>query len=873
MEEWYNIANLLRESEKSLFEGTVGKKEGIDERLHPSAVSARIMKFVQPNSIQGVWEYLLNANKGESSTSRSQDSFALLMGHHVIANYEAAIAGRDRGNNFNANTNAIITTESYLSSIVKPLITLLTKEQYKYSTTSTGTGIGSGIDVLIQSFPVAGRLALVHQLGKEKENTKATQAFSPTLCLDLADLLLRSLRKNRSSYKEEETSSLLKVLVQGSLNIQGSGSGQGQSIQQQQQVLRRLLFRGSPDVQTARNIAQSLPNEICFIFPAAHELTGVWSAPGFASSGDVRRHEALTEALLVFLMRLRESLSQSQPQEDAAAHAASSVNATAALLGKVGPNGEHSLASALSSGIGEFLDCSDLRSRDAGLKIAKAFSAMMGLGNAFDDLDIEGNENKGKEKETTKMEQSESDSDSDSDSDLEAYDLTPVPLPTGSAAYLRTCLDILQAKSEQASGGGGPQAEKQESALLHIPRLINNCAVDARDLSPDLVRALLGMTNAYNIHDYDNLRKNAILKCIVNFPIQTVPVISKAIINNEVVLGTRVWAVSMLTAAAHEISQIPVPGAPTAQSQISASEDNKNNCDSINGTLGKTRIFRPKTLMVREKRKNTKYTKNEFGSHNGSIALMFLEPLLRIIYPGKGDSTSSSSSSSSSSGNNHNLEIGGGVNGGGMSVLTEMLSSLSVPSISLPASSSFSPSIISPLLTAAVNLDSAVDELDALLLSEAILSLASLARCAHNTQIQRVLIMHSLQATVTWQSNENLTVRRAALAGGALTLDSWRLLREESWHRQSFGVGNGGALATLADLAGRTNDSSRDRDLALCDPQLGPLLAKLVEKAIYSLDTEPDDLCRALRGDIGRTALALDKEESDEEREQRVGGF
>lgn len=47
----------------------------------------------------------------------------------------------------------------------------------------------------------------------------------------------------------------------------------------------------------------------------------------------------------------------------------------------------------------------------------------------------------------------------------------------------------------------------------------------------------------------------------------------------------------------------------------------------------------------------------------------------------------------------------------------------------------------------------------------------------------------------------------------------------------------------------------------------------LLEKAIYSLDTEPDDLCRALRGDIGRTALALDKEESDEEREQRMGGF
>ncbi len=880
---WFDLQDQMAQAEQGLLTHD-RNLEHSGENITPSVVLEQIYEFLRDEtSMRSTWKRIAGM-RGISSQGAHAEAFSLLMGHHVIANFQAAVrTSLPRSTEFGRDFT--IDSEQYQKAVVSPLLSVLSAAETFSPAPSTSRSDANAASNLVASFPLQGKLALVRELaaaaaahaGADNEVAKVCTTLSPSLCLELTEMMLRTMHKFRPRNAEVAASSdsaAVPIMVISILTRQPSLL---------EDLVHLVFLRATYSTSTARMLVKAIckacnsaPNHL---LAASTYVCRVWGSPHFAARSEIRRHEYVSAALGELLEALRESQKalHGDEQEAAASATANLLGATGSVAGVTSP----SLATLLSTGVSAFLECNDSRSQNCGIGIARCFSAMMGLEDAFakvDDTDSISNSSidsgataaaGGGGPTADASVDGGSESDSDSDSDLEAYDLTPPPALQGAAVYLRACLDIILVQDAQQSntvsnnagassnGDGSNIADKQEAALRHIPRLLRGGASDGQTLTAALTRALLSLANPYNIESFNQLRSAAMLACIELYPLQSLPVLAKAICSDEVVLGTRIWAVSQIGAAAHVIANIPIPGGMlTTEKGGMVSKAQHTRVDR----LGKTSIKRPLTLAARKRDAQTRTVRR---SAFGSISLLFAGPLVSVVMA---PLSSDIHSDQQHLQEEQHLLRGSADRIAAVQSPEALLAHLAIERLENKAVDSENTTSTVGIPNSGKDPVQDLDELQGLLISEALLSLAAVTRCAHNTTQQRVLLTHTLKAAAMWLSSPQVAVRRAAFGAGVTAIAAWKLQREESSTGTRWDSNGGSALETLADLSGRRTESQRSKPfLALADQQLGPLLAKLVDGALNGLKSEADDLCRALRADLGRAALSLDENTEDDD--------
>ena len=732
----------------------------------------------------------------------------------------------------------------------------------------------------------------------------AVQSLSPPLCLQLSVLLQRLARTGGAPEHPPDAEAgrraLLRLLVQRAVappteSLQASQAQQDQAqLAAIIQVLDALVLHKPRRDLAAVEVVACLPGSVNELFHAADHVACLWAERAFIRRPNASAHEGVTAALLSLLARLEGAIRA--VLEVPAGETGDKLCSN--MLSRQAPSGTP-LILTLSNGVNSYLDCAEVGSRSCGMRVAKRFSSMMGMQSAFADLDAElgGDAERDSSAKLVQLDspaatargssaapasgnkteewggdgarggegEGEGEGGTDTDDDLAPMDLTEPPTSTTVAAtvYLRACLDML--RMDPAASGA---ADKQDAALTHVSRILATQPADGALLAGALTRAIINISNSFNLEFFDERRTAAMQALLCLYPYQAVPVVGEVVRSQDAVLGTRVWSVSQLTQAAHGLSGVPMPAmpaaAPTATAATSSAAVSTTGSSTATATAtassasanGKTVIKRPlRHAMLAREAAQQRNTKRHGGYRNPLLPMleMFIAPLLAILgteAEGRGDA------------------------GGSGSVRTSlppapagiMLDSADPPRVVGFANTSNTRSPSRKGKAVVVVDDASVGggagELDALLVAETLMTLSTVTRCAHNTPMQRRLVELVITLAGQYMSSTYLVVRRAALGAASVAIDAWALQRQEQKQTLRAGAGGigGSALATLSDLAGRTASRAQVPN-ALADGELGMQVTALVDACMEGLRSEPDSLSRALKAGLARAVLALDEDE------------
>jgi len=590
----------------------------------------------------------------------------------------------------------------------------------------------------------------------------------------------------------------------------------------------------------------------------------------------------VTAALLALLARLEGAVRAvlESPSSEAGDKLCTNV------LSKQAPSGTP-LILTLSNGVNSYLDCAEAVSRACGMRVAKKFSSMMGMQSAFAEVDAQlgGDAGGCTSSQAAQLDSPAANARSsstsagpgsalsaadaglsdDSEDDLEPLDLTEPPSTVAVAAtvYLRACLDML--RMDPAANGA---ADKQDAALTHLTRILETQPADGPLLAGTLTRTIINIGNHFNLDFFDDRRTAAMQALLRLYPYQAVPEVSELVRAQDAVLGTRVWAVSQLASAAHGLSGVPMPAVPATRAALSPSPASGTGSPTATVTATASAInTNPKTVMKRPLRhamlagqvQRQKAAARRGGQRNPIMPMldMFIVPLLAVLGTGVEERGLRVSMQMQVSpppapsgiimGSSVELPRVGAIDGG-------------VEDISSIRNNRNRNKVNAVLMADDASVGGGAGELDALLIAEALMTLSSVARCAHNTPMQRRLIEISVTLSRQYMNSTYLVVRRAALGAASVVIDAWALQRQEQKQTQrAAGVG-GSALQTLSDLAGRTASRVQVPN-ALVDGDLGLQVTALVDSCMEGLRADPDALSRALKTGLARAVLALDEDE------------
>ena len=750
-----------------------------------------------------------------------------------------------------------------------------------------------------------------------EESIAAQQAisfFSESLCIDLGQLLQRCWRNKTLEISFVRTGvwdanscpmpignagsvKLLRLLVQralrpisrtqveceaGSLQHLWHAASAAPSLPSMSgivAVLDALVLDKPAQVPTSAmaEIISCLPGQVISLFCATDHIACLWADRAFVRRPNARAHTGVTAALLALLARLEGAIRTTLATEMLPDHACSQ------WLSRPAPSGA-ALIVTLSSGVSSYLDCTDNQSRSCGIRVAKRFSGMLGMQSAFAEIDdafgstashtgespladtpasntlSASNIAVGSVPDThaspSGMAAATTEPQSDSDSDLEPLGLAEPPAAgtVGGTVYLRACADML--RMDPAAKGA---AEKQEIALAHLPRILSTGPADGSLLAATLTQTLLTLGNHFNLDHFDDFKEASMQTLLCMFPYQAVPVTAAAVLEKDMLLASRIWAVGQLAIAARSLAGVPSayntqprndpPQPPKPHSNPSEQHGSIDAAIAGRAIAGRVRIKRPRQLAIlRQQAQSALAARN--SSVKGQSRLrsnpiapvlnLFAAPLVELLRVPQMQVKRETD------------EI-------------ERVEAAVRTMIERPSTGGHirTLNVNDKLCSSSVIDDASVgggaNDLDALLVSEALLALSSLVSCARHTMHQRSLLESTLAHSLQWLQSPHLVVRRAALAAALESVEAWRMQRSEQQSNARASIlGGSSALDTLTNIAGRTVQAGQP-PLAIADGNAGAMITALVDAALVGLRSDPDAQSRQLRAGLARAVLALDE--------------
>ena len=320
----------------------------------------------------------------------------------------------------------------------------------------------------------------------------------------------------------------------------------------------------------------------------------------------------------------------------------------------------------LSVGISHYIDSSDKGNRVNGMRVARAYSAIVDREIHFEELEAferaasasassassggsggsgggsggsGGTDGGGGDvgdatqvstlpsNDAPQLEEVEEGFDSD-DYDMEEYDTRDSRQVV--VNYLQDCLTMLRVDEKDAQA-----RPKMQAALESIPKLLRTQPHDTQDLCLPLTRELASLVNAYCLDDFDSLRDAALVAVVVAEPRLTVPFLTDSLLDGDLPMGLRLMCTQWLRAAARAVHSISSMGYRERDALALGRASAPSVLALMNMDASKTVVKRPAKLAQLMRQKQVPFPAkgcNGNGTHQFSdVAELFVLPVLQVL--------------------------------------------------------------------------------------------------------------------------------------------------------------------------------------------------------------------------------------------------
>ena len=409
---------------------------------------------------------------------------------------------------------------------------------------------------------------------------------------------------------------------------------------------------------------------------------------------------------------------------------------------------------SISKAVSVNLDGANEQKRKDCLQVAVRVAKAYGQEISFDELNPAKNDsNEGHTEDNCQVDSGDED---DSDEEFQTYLEDSRPTHQNRVYYLGDCLKMLQKACTNQHDGSEDVYEGYQEMLESIPLIIETDPDDGREICSPLIIELLRAPKPPSVPHYEDLRDLAVLSCLSTYPMVAIPVVVSFIESESSTVGDKIVGLNLLSRTAEDIMKSKIAGSDEengvkGKSAAAAKTSmNKEFTEVPSTQTAKTIIKRPHKLQQLKKASKVVIYKSR------------LEIIRLIFFPVR-------------------------------NILAKQLGS-AVDDVKLIAATDS--------VRSSKEYKTATDQfdgIDALVPTQAFLTIAVMCRISINTNLQRQVYSETMQLCLVYKLSLSSSLRTAVMVALGSAMESWSHMKSRK--SSSFGSNAGsGLIGQVADI-------------------------------------------------------------------------